>query len=236
MAFMNELETSWASLIASIEIHRDVRARYFKPTCVVAVCNLLDDGVGSIEAVAAKSIVAEFERLVSAVFPEKSGHGWMPMWHLMRDGAWVCKKSGVPTQRDVFKIGKPRSKTETLNAVDTIDCSGSFARLWGDKKSRHQLKAMMCSLLLADLDADANLMGEFLSALQDADEGLVPDRDELVNVDSKTFAIESYAKFRVHTRIERSAKIPKEVKRLQAVLQGQGLFLWASQFKRTRSD
>lgn len=212
---MHKPEASWARLIDSIEIHRDVRARYFKPTCVVAVCNLLDGGIGPIEALPAARVVDEFDRLVSKVFPQKSGQGWMPMWHLMRDGAWICKKNGATTQRDIFKIGKPRSKSETLKAVDTIDCSGQFGMLWRNEKSRQQLKTMMCNLLLADLDAEANLMGEFLRALTEAAKGQVTDQDVKFIADEQATAVENYAKYRVHSRIERSASIPKEVKRLQ---------------------
>jgi predicted HNH restriction endonuclease len=212
---MNHSKSSWASLINSIENTRDPRALYFKPTCVVAVCNLLDGGIDSIEALPAAKVVEEFDRLVSKVIPQKSGQGWMPMWHLMRDGAWICKKNGAPTQRDIFKIGKPRSKSETLNAVDTIDCTGQFGPLWRSEKSRQELKTMMCNLLLAELDADANLMGEFLSALNEAAEGQVTDQDLALISDGQATAVENYAKYRVHTRIERSASIPKEVKRIQ---------------------
>jgi predicted restriction endonuclease len=212
---MNKSEASWARLIDSIEIHRGVRARYFKPTCVVAVCNLLDSGIGSIDELPAAGVVEEFDRLVSKVFPQKSGQGWMPMWHLMRDGAWICKNNGAATQRDIFKIGKPRSKSETLKAVDTIDCSGQFGMLWRSEQSRQQLKMMMCNLLLADLDPEANLMGEFLSALTQAAEGQVTDQDVAFIAAGQTTAIENYARYRVHSRIERSARIPKEVKRLQ---------------------
>ena len=212
---MNNSELSWARLINSIENTRDPRALYFKPSCVVAVCNLFDSGIGSIEALPAAKVVEEFDRLVSKLFPQKSGQGWMPMWHLMRDGAWICKKNGVATQRDIFKIGKPRSKGETLKAVDTIDCSGQFETLWRSVKSRHQLKTMMCNLLLAEQDEDANLMGEFLRALNEAAEGQVNDQDLTFITDGQATAIENYAKYRVHSRIERSASIPKEVKRLQ---------------------
>jgi hypothetical protein len=72
-------EASWARLINSIQITRDPRNLYFKPTCVVAVCNLFDSGIGAIEALPAARVVEEFDRLVSKVFPQKSGQGWMPM-------------------------------------------------------------------------------------------------------------------------------------------------------------
>ena len=212
---MNETESTWTKLIDSIEVHRDIRARYFKPTCVVAVCNLIDRGVGSFTSVPAELVVDEFERLVSNLFPNKSSQGWMPMWHLMRDGAWVCKKDEVPTRREVFPLTKPRSKKETLNVVDTIDCSIQFGALWQSKKSRNQLRTMMCALLLADQDEDANLMGEYLHALnvEHYFEAGPSHGPYLNSVDP--IATENYAKFRVHSRIERDAKIPVAVKKLQ---------------------
>ena len=95
-------ESSWLQLIDSIEVHRDSRARYFKPVCVIAVCSLIDKEKLSVEAIPASEVVNEFQKIVSQVFPLKAGNGWMPLWHIMRDGAWVCKKNGVPTRREVF--------------------------------------------------------------------------------------------------------------------------------------
>jgi len=212
---MNHSEASWGRLIDSIEMHRDIRARYFKPTCIVVVCDLLDRGVGSVDALSSEEVVAEFNRLVSNVFPKKSSQGWMPMWHLMRDGAWVCKKNGVPTQKEVFPLTKPRSKNQALNAVDSIDCSIQFGELWGSRKSRKHLRLMMCSMLLSDQDKEANLMGEFLRTLNaDIDVDEVTLDMSLIGY-GQSITVENYARFRLHTRIERSAKIPKQVKRLQ---------------------
>ena len=212
---MEKLQSNWVEMIESIAVHRDVRARYFKPTCVVAVCALIDRGVAPINAIPAVEVVQEFDSLVSNVFPKKSGHGWMPMWHLMRDGAWVCKKNGVPTGREVFKLTKPKSKKEMLKEVDTIDCSNRFGALWDEAISRDQLRSMMCALLLTDQDEDANLMGEYLSAIK-AFGSSEPDLlEELGLALDQPLVVENYARYRVHTRVERSAKIAKEVKRLQ---------------------
>lgn len=212
---MDQTGSTWTKMIDSIEVHRDTRARYYKPTCVIAVCNLIDRGVGSFTSVPAELVVEEFERLVTNLFPSKASQGWMPMWHLMRDGAWVCKKDGLPTPREVFPLTKPRSKKETLNVVNTIDCSIQFGALWKSKEKRNQLRTMMCALLLADQDDDANLMGEYLRALnvEYNFEATPPLGPNLNTVDP--IATENYAKLRVHSRIERDAKIPIAVKKLQ---------------------
>jgi predicted restriction endonuclease len=212
---MDPTVSTWTKMIESIEVHRDIRARFFKPTCVIAVCNLIDQGVGSFTSLSAKLVVEEFERLVSNLFPNKASQGWMPMWHLMSDGAWICKKDGVPTRREDFPLTKPRSKNGLLKVVDTIDCSSQFGVLWKSKKSRNQLRTMMIALLLADQDKEANLIGEYLHALNSNYRfDVCPSNDSHLNpVD--LFATENYAKLRVHTRIERDAKIPIAVKKLQ---------------------
>ena len=212
---MHKVDASWGHLIESIEVHRDVRARYFKPVCIIAVCDLIDKGVVSINEIPAALVIKEFESLVFRIFPKKAGNGWMPMWHLMRDGAWICKKEGNATSREVFPYTKPRSKKETLEAIDTIDCSYRFGNLWPDVQSRTQLRAMMCSILLSDEDENANIMGEYLIALNE----IRHSKHEILEITDlgidELVAIESYALFRVHTKIERNSRIPKEVKRLQ---------------------
>lgn len=208
-------ESSWLQLISSIEVHRDSRARYFKPVCVIAVCSLIDKGELSTKAIPANVVVNEFQKIVSQVFPLKAGNGWMPLWHLMRDGAWVCKKNGVPTRREVFTLTKPKSKKELLSAVDEIDCSSTYGQLWSDKQSRDQLRGLMIALLLSDLDQDANLMGEYLIALKEFNSDS-PDRLEQFNeANNQVFELENYARYRVHKSIERSSKISKNVKKLQ---------------------
>ena len=74
---------------------------------------------------------------------------------------------------------------------------------------------MMVALLLADQDKDANLMGEYLHALnvEYYFEAGPSDGPYLNAVDP--IATENYAKLRVHSRIERDAKIPVAVKKLQ---------------------
>ncbi len=208
-------ESTWTKLITSIEVHRDTRARYYKPTCVIAVCNLIDRGVGSFSFVPADQVIEEFSRLVSNLFPNKADMGFMPMWHLINDGAWVCKKNGVPTLREDFPRTKPKTKKEALNKIDSIDCSTQFGVLWQDEKSRNKLRTMMCKLLLLDNDEDANLMGEYLYALkvQHYPEEISSHGNSPNIVDPIT--TENYAKFLIHSRIERDAKIPIAVKKLQ---------------------
>jgi len=208
-------ESSWLHLINSIEIHRDKRARYYKPVCVIAVCNLIDKRHLSIQAIPAIEVVNEFQKIVNQVFPLKAGNGWMPLWHLMRDGAWVCKKDGVATRREIFPLTKPKSKKELLNAVDVIDCSNKYDSLWLDKKSRDHLINMMVALLVSDIDTDANLMGAYFSALNEFNSDNQDTQEQILDSSKQDFAIENYARYRVHTSIERSSKIAKSVKELQ---------------------
>lgn len=211
---MKKKEVSWARLVESVTVHRDVRARYFKPTCLIAVCNLLDNSEIPLSKVPAEAIIDEFERLIASVFPLKKSNGWRPMWHLQRDGAWTCKKGGTKTSREVFAEGKPRSRSETLKAVDSVDCANEFSDLWGAPAARDSLRSMMGALMLSDQDLNSNLVGEFLLGLRDyspSEMNFAPEKAS----ETPVFTRENFAKFRVHRAVERNKKIPADVKKLQ---------------------
>lgn len=147
---------------------------YFKPACLLAVCSLVDRGVEPSSGIAAEAVVQEFERLVHPIFPEKAGNGWMPLWHLMSDAAWVCVKAGIPTPRTVFPQGKPKSRKQLLTSVDSIRLPNGLMPHWQEKSAREELKRRLCLMLSADRDEQASVAADRfaeLFGLQSAAEG-----------------------------------------------------------------
>lgn len=215
---MKDSAQSWAPLIESIEKRRDSRAHFFQPTCIVAVCNLFDRQLGTIDALPSKEVISEFARLVQEVFPDRASKGWMPMWHLMESGAWKCKKNGVPVPRTVFPRGKPHTKKEVLDAVDTLDCSGHYGLMWRNERSRDSLRKIMIALLAKDDDLDARLMGEALGLSFNLSGDPKSSRSSDLTDDSD-FVIEDHTRSRLHVSIEtvRSSALPKAVKRAQGL-------------------
>lgn len=212
-----EIEVSWAPLLEAVKANRDPRAKYYMPTCLVAVCSLVDKGADPRSVLSAEAVVEEFHVLVNSVNPQKAKNGWMPLWHLMNSHAWVCKKEGIQTSREVFPNTeqKPKWKRQLLQAVDSIDLSGRYLQLWCSKDRRDELQSLLCAMLIADADDETRRIGELLEARLNVSKfpgGLINGDPQKV---ADAYWVENYATYRTHIRIERNARIANEVKRLQ---------------------
>jgi len=133
----------------------------------------------------------------------------------MTDGAWICKKSGVPTDRKIFPLNKPKTFNQLINAVDTLDCSGPYSILWADAKARNQLRSMMNMLMLADKNPEVYLLGEYLKSKQEFSDEKLDLATKVNSSNDLDTVVEEYARYGVHKRIERDKKISKEVKQRQ---------------------
>jgi len=212
-----EIEVSWAPLLEAVSANRDPRAKYYMPTCLFAVCSLLDKGSNPMSGLSAEAVVEEFYVLVNPVNPQKAKNGWMPLWHLMNSQAWVCKKEGIQTSREAFPNAekKPKWKRQLLQAVDSIDLSGRYYQLWCSKDRRDELRSLLCAMLRADVDDETRQIGEHLEVR--LDESKLTGRLSYDDPESVADAhwVENYATYRTHIRIERNARIASEVKRIQ---------------------
>lgn len=158
-----ESEELLKQLVNSVRKHRSIKALFYKPTCVVAVCDLLDRGHGMHSTLSAEDVLAEFSRIVEKVAPERSNMGWMPMWHLTTDNAWVCKKNGRVTSKEAFFAKKPKSRGQALASIELIDFTGVYHDLWQNNSQRAMLRDQMRLILLDDEDQVSNLLGKSLS-------------------------------------------------------------------------
>lgn len=156
-------QTCWDDLLQTVEHSRDPRAAYFKPACLLALCSLIDRSVEAVSRIPAEAVIKEFERLVEPVFPKKARNGWMPLWHLTSDRAWVCLKGEVPTPRTVFAAGKPRTSRQLLSAVDSIELPDRLLQRWHNQGSRDDLKRRLCLMLSEDLDEQSNVAGDYFA-------------------------------------------------------------------------
>lgn len=160
----DELTETWSRLLASVKAHRNRDARYFKPTCLFAVCSLVDKGANPAVPIPVERVICEFDTLVEPVFPLKAGSGWMPLWHLTNDQAWTCTKMGVTVPAEVFRTGRPKTMAQLENAVDSIELSRSTIALWLKKDSRDVLKFELCMMMKSDTDEATRRMGTYLDA------------------------------------------------------------------------
>lgn len=88
---MNE---AWAAMLTSVEKRRDVDARFYKPTCLVAVIDGIADGSLAPSGLELDRDVARFASYLGELFPERASLAWRPFWHLSRDGAWIFTRDG----------------------------------------------------------------------------------------------------------------------------------------------
>jgi predicted restriction endonuclease len=172
--------SSWDALLQSVDKARDSRARYFKPSCLLAVCSVLDKGVEPEPGIPADAVIEEFRNLVHPLYPDKGMSGWMPLWHLMSDGAWVCFNGSNPTPRNAFTQGKPKSLKQLLQAVDTIKLPSNLIHKWKDSKQREELKRRICDMLLNDDNKQANASGLYFAKLYGFDSTLDVHSDSLM--------------------------------------------------------
>jgi hypothetical protein len=202
---------TWRSLLESVESHRHREARYFKPTCLLAVCFLIDRGTDPARPIPAIEVIREFKLLIQPVHPSKADSGWMPLWHLMNDLAWICTRLGMPVSREVFRARKPKAAQQLLDAVDAIKVPHDFLDLWMRRESRDWLKSRLCKMMRADGDDATQRVGEYL-------DGLCKPQLEQHSFEEFAWAgtdevfFENYAKYRSHIRVERDARILKTVK------------------------
>lgn len=208
-----ELVENWAPLLNSVELSRDRNARYFKPTCLLAVCSLIDKGADPACPIPVWQIISEFDALVVPIAPKKADRGWMPLWHLRSDGAWTCTKAGVSVSREVFSLGKPRTLHQLISEVDTIELISEAIPLWLNKDSRDELKAALCTIMKVDRDETTQRMGRYLEVVLSA-QCDAPEFQEFDWVGSGMCFVEDYTKYRRHVRVERDANVIKAAKSL----------------------
>ena len=203
----------WSVLMDSVRRHRDIRARYFKPTCLFAVSQLIDEGIISESRLEPGPVIDRFSVLVQPVYPEAASRGWMPFWHLTRDKAWNCYHETILVTRKSFPpIGKPRSRRKLTDVIEYASVPETMSRYWRNRVSRKLLRKEIVEMLLKDDDISAQAMGEYLNVcyLEDQESIIFPQYRDIPNITGNF--IEDYSIYRVHCRIERDQKLVKRVK------------------------
>ena len=210
---------TWAPLLKSVEAHRDRGGRFYKPVCLFAACQAVDEGKAEPERLPAAEIVDRFRKLVAPVFPESSEKGFQPFWHLRTDKAWECYGSKGLVEPSTFEImaKRPKSEKQLRQFVEYAAVPEASAQHWSDKGAREELKRSLIDMLRMDPDIRAQVMAEYLAARSmypSAIVELIGDFDVPKGLSSE----EDCTKFSAHLRIERNQQLAKEVKNLQGTI------------------
>jgi hypothetical protein len=148
---MNE---NWAAMLASVEKRRDVDARFYKPTCLIAVIDGISDGTLAPSDIDPDRVCARFGHYLEEVLPDRSNMGWRPFWHLSRDGAWIFTHEGREVRPEDFKRQrKPNSRRELMTRIDQVSVPLATRSAWRSAPARRELRSAVIDMLRTDDEA-----------------------------------------------------------------------------------
>lgn len=144
---------SWAALLDSIQRRRWPGALYYKPACLLAAIDGIDEGLLDPLNLDPQLVLARFQRLVLQVAPERAEFGWRPFWHLGNDGAWSFYKGARRLVPDDYGTErKPNSRGELLNRIDRVSVEPELLAAWSSADARATLRQGLIAMLNGDDD------------------------------------------------------------------------------------
>lgn len=154
----------WRTMLASVEKRRDVDARFYKPTCLLAVIDGIGDGSLAPSDLDPDRVIERFHKYLLPLFPERASLGWRPFWHLSRDGAWTFSKEGRRVGPEEFgRERKPNSRRELMDKVDHVSVPPESRSAWKLASARGELRAAVIDMLRRD-DANCQRVADLLDA------------------------------------------------------------------------
>lgn len=139
----------WNGLVRSIRGNRAGKATYYKPVCVIAAIDLANIGRLDSDLLHSELIIRRFSEYVSAVFPDRAGAGWQPLWFLANDGLWTFSKKGKRLTRQEIREGLS-TKNTAFARFDTQAIASDYQALWNNPAQRKVLRDQMLLILARD--------------------------------------------------------------------------------------
>lgn len=138
----------WDDLVASARARRSRDAPFFKPTCLIAVVDLIDEGAIDPSAMDAERIVQRVDTLVEGVHTGRPDMRWRPVWHLSNDGAWVFTRGGRRIGPEDFEPArKPDSLREWRDSFDHLAVPAEMLKHWRSPADRAALRRAAVAML-----------------------------------------------------------------------------------------
>lgn len=140
--------TPWDDLVASVRARRSRDAPFFKPVCLIAVVDLIDERALDTAAMDADRIVERVDKLVEGVHRGRADMRWRPVWHLSNDGAWVFTKGGRRIGPEDFEPArKPDSLREWRASFDRLAVPAEMVDHWRSPADRAALRRAALAML-----------------------------------------------------------------------------------------
>lgn len=138
----------WNDLVASARARRSREAPFFKPACLIAVVDLIDEGAIDPSAMDAERIVQRVDTLVQRVHTGRPDMRWRPVWHLSNDGAWVFTRGGRRIGPEDFEPArKPDSLREWRDSFDQLAVPADMLEHWRSPADRAALRRAAVAML-----------------------------------------------------------------------------------------
>jgi hypothetical protein len=155
------MSTPWVNLLESIQRRRWPGALYYKPACLLAVIDGIEDGSLDPSNLNPQVVLARFHALVVKIAPARAEFGWRPFWHLGNDGAWGFfqgVRRVIP--EDYGKERKPNSRGELLNRIDRVSVEPSLQAAWRSPHTRAILRHGLIAMLRKDGDSACSTLAD----------------------------------------------------------------------------
>lgn len=201
-------------ILNSVEKHRDVSARFYKPAILWCATALVEREHYEPSELGPELLIEEFKALVEPFSSERSENGWMPLWHMKNDGAWSFFTSDKKiVEASVYAMGKPKTRKQFDQHIYSLAMNKQLAAALSLASGRAYLRSRIISMLVNDDENESSLFADYLTDLSDP--VYLDERewaaDDLISLE----AIESHRRTVIHKRIERRRGLPDEVKAIQ---------------------
>lgn len=138
-------------MLRSVEIRRDVDARFYKPVCLLSVIDEIDDGALAPSDIDPGRVFARFSSYLADIAADRASMGWRPFWHLSRDGAWIFRnRDFVVGPEDFGRQRKPNSKRELEAKFDLVSVPTQTRQFWLSRDNREELREAVIAMLERD--------------------------------------------------------------------------------------
>ncbi len=148
----------WTELITSAAAHRSRDAPFFKPVCLMAIVDLIEEGQVDPADIDAERLVERVSTMVDGVHRGRPDMRWRPIWHLSNDGAWIYTNAGRRIGPEDFEPArKPDSLREWRECFDKVAVPADMLPHWRSVPDRAILRRAALAMLENGDDACRSL-------------------------------------------------------------------------------
>lgn len=138
----------WTDLLKSVAARRSRDAPFFKPVCLVAIVDLIEEGRIDPANIDVDQLAERVSAMVDGIHSGRPDMRWRPVWHLSNDGAWIYTKAGRRIgPEDFTPARKPDSLREWRESFDRAAVPSAMLAHWRSAGDRATLRRAALAML-----------------------------------------------------------------------------------------